>query len=262
MRRTVDDLPARIAGALGGVLLAERTAGVPAGLRGLLATGSELAEADGRVPEGGIPGAGPAIGPPSGLLLTAGLVGLLSPMDRPRLRLAAHRLARGTGADEGTAMTAVAAAVLAADLCRVDAATALVRLRQTLLEEAPSALHARLRPLGWTEAPADTADPGAALQVAITALDRSDDLEGALATALALAGDDEPATAIGLTGLLAGIRAVDADPAAPPDAAVADIAARLAAVASAEPPAAPQLTAGAAAAVIRRLGGEHGGTRA
>src|SRR5258708_6362940 len=77
---------------------------------------------------------------------------------------------------EAQAMTAAAPAVLAADLTRFDLETALIRLRQTLLEEAPSALHLRLKPLSWSESPAGGEDPGSALQLAITALDRAEDV--------------------------------------------------------------------------------------
>src|SRR4029077_14001683 len=83
----------------------------------------------------------------AGLLLRAVPVALLSPLDRPRLRRYAHRAALLGGADEGPALTAVAPAALGADLCRFDLDTALVRVHQTLLEEAPVALLSRLRPL-------------------------------------------------------------------------------------------------------------------
>ena len=64
-------------------------------------------------------------------------IGLASPFDRPRVRRDAYRCAAASGADEGTAIVAVAAALVAADLLRFDPATTAIRVRQTLLEDAP-----------------------------------------------------------------------------------------------------------------------------
>src|SRR6202023_3799079 len=94
----------------------------------------------------------------AGLLLRALPFGLLSPLDRPRLRRDAYRCVALAGADEGTAITAVAAALLIADLLRFDLATALVRVRQSLLEDAPMALLDRLRVVE-SGLPMDVSDP-------------------------------------------------------------------------------------------------------
>jgi len=204
---SVERLPERLHAALLGAAAGEAAAGAAGGVRQLL----ELCDSLGQ--RGGLdiddltargldqpPGGGPAA-----LLLRAIPIALLSPLDRPRLRQGAHRCASLGGADEGTAMTAVAAAVLAADLTRFDLDTALVRLRQTLLEEAPAALHLRLRPHPAGRTPRAGDDPGAALQLAITTLDRTADMPAAIEAAAAEAGDSAPA-AVALTGALAGAR--------------------------------------------------------
>ncbi len=258
MPPTVERLPDRIRTALLGAAMGEAAAEAPAGVAQLLDLCDHLAAHGGRVGVDALRAAGfaelPAAGG-AGLLLRAVVAGLLSPLDRPRLRLAAHRSATAAGADEGTAMTAVAVAVLAADLCRFDLDTALVRLRQTLLEEAPTALHARLRVLGWSELAEGTGDPGSALQLAITALFRSDDVAGATAAATGFGGD--VAAAAALAGALAGARSgsdgLDEDAIALVPAAVRieGLATALAAVASSDPPAPAGLAAGAAEALAR-----------
>ena len=204
---TIDGLAERVHAALVGAAAGEAAAERPVGVRQLLDLG-ELLAANGAVidaealRERGLDAA-PA-GGPAALLLRAVLAGLVTPLDRPRLRQGSHRLVTVTRGDEGTAMTAVATGVLAADLTRFDLETALVRLRQTLLEEAPSALHMRLRPFGWTEAPAASTDPGASLQLAITALDRAETIPDVIDAALGAAGD--VAAACALAGALAGAR--------------------------------------------------------
>jgi ADP-ribosylglycohydrolase len=167
----------------------------------------------------------------AGLVLRATVCGLASPLDRPRLRRDAHRSVRLAHGDEGTAITAVAAAVLAADLCRFDLDLALVRLRQTLLEEAPLALHARLVPLDRFTAPLCSGDPGSTLQVAITALDRAGTLPETIDEAASYGGD--VVAAVALAGVLAGARTAlegcDEDwlAAVPARARATEIAARL-----------------------------------
>lgn len=107
-------------------------------------------------------------------------------------------------------MVAVATACLAADLCRFDLDTALVRLRQTLIEEAPTALLARLgptaEPLPWA-----SGDPGDALQLAITALDRADDVPAVVADVSGYGGDVAAAAALAasLAGARSGLQAID-----------------------------------------------------
>jgi hypothetical protein len=141
---------------------------------------------------------------PAGLLLRALPFALLNPLDRPRLRRNAHRAATLGGGDEGTAITAVAAAVLCADLLRFDLEASLVRLHQTLLEEAPSTLLDRLEPLHPHASLAGDGNPLAALQIAITALARAPSPGEVLAEVSAYA--DQPCASLSLAGALAGAR--------------------------------------------------------
>src|SRR5207302_10524616 len=108
--------------------------------------------------------------------------------------------------DEGTAVAAVAAAILVADLLRFDLHTALVRVRQSLLEDAPMALLQRLAVTGLDELPADVdadgaaeADPALALQRAVSAMAVAETLGGVLEAA-----SGGPSVALGLAGALAG----------------------------------------------------------
>ena len=83
------------------------------------------------------------------------------PLDRPRLRRDAYRCAAAAGADEGTTIVCVAAALVAADLLRFDPSTTAIRVRQSLLEDAPMALLNRLTILDpETEVVEGDADPG------------------------------------------------------------------------------------------------------
>jgi hypothetical protein len=177
MHYAVDDLEGRILAALAGAVEGERQAGVATGAA-LLVAAAESAGATGGFDPDDLRARSLDAAPPSGLagvLLPALAYGLLTPADRPLLRRSAHRVARLAQADEGTAMTAVAAAVLAADLLRFDVEWCLTRLHQTLLEEAPSGLLQRLQPLPDDAPLRGDADPGAALQIAITALARTED---------------------------------------------------------------------------------------
>ena len=248
----------RLRAALLGAAAGEAAAEAPAGVRQLLDFGDHLVAQRGFVDPAALAEAGFAEPPGGGkaaLLLRAVPIGLLSPLDRPRLRLAAHRAATVAGADEGTAMTAVATAVLAADLCRFDLDTALVRLRQTLLEEAPSALHVRLRVLGWSEPVAASGDPGAALQLALTAVSRSDDVWGAINQATGFAGDVGAAAALAgsLAGALHGLPGADDESLAaiPGATRIDELAARLAAVATVEAALRSTLRSDAARALAR-----------
>lgn len=175
MQYVVDDLDGRVLAALAGAVEGERRAGVPSGAA-LLVAAAESAGAVGGFDPDDLRSRSLDAAPPSGIagvLLPALAYGLLTPADRPTLRRSAHRVARLAQADEGTAMTAVAAAVLAADLLRFDVDWCLTRLHQTLLEEAPQGLLDRLQPLPDSAPLRGDQDPGAALQIAITALSRT-----------------------------------------------------------------------------------------
>jgi hypothetical protein len=229
MQYVVDDLDGRILAALAGAVEGERQAGVPTGAALLLAAAESAAATGGFDPDD-LRSRSLDAAPPSGLagvLLPALAYGLLTPADRPTLRRNAHRVARLAQADEGTAMTAVAAAVLAADLLRFDVEWCLTRLHQTLLEEAPSGLLQRLQPLPDDAPLRGDADPGAALQIAITALSRTDATVAAVLDELESYGEDLT-VARSLAAALAGIHsAAPADPQAIPQA-VCQVAAALA----------------------------------
>ena len=199
-------LPDRIRAALAGAVAGERLAQTPTGATQLLDAAESAAECGGfdvadltRRGLDALPAAGLAVLP-----LRAVVYGLHTPLDRPTLRRSAHRSATLGGADPGTAMTAVAAAVLAADLLRFDLDWCLTRLHQTLLEEAPAALLQRLRPLPDHVALRGDEDPGAALQIAITALDRATSVPDVLEE-LQSYGEDLT-VALSLAGALAGAR--------------------------------------------------------
>ncbi|HEY7926728.1 MAG TPA: hypothetical protein VIG86_04805 [Candidatus Dormibacteraeota bacterium] len=106
------------------------------------------------------------------LLVAALPLGLATPLDRPRMRRDAYHYAAATGADEGTALVCVAAALVVADLLRFDPVTTAIRVRQSLLEDAPMALLDRLSVLA-AGVPVDVVDedPGAALQAALSAVE-------------------------------------------------------------------------------------------
>jgi hypothetical protein len=207
----IDDLPGRIEACFVGALAGEAAAGSAAGAADLLGV-AESAAASGGFDEADLRHRGlerPSRGGSAGLLLRALPFGLLSPLDRPRLRRDAYRCVALAGADEGTAVTAVAAALLIADLLRFDVHLALVRVRQSLLEDAPMALLQRLAvadlaglpgidPAGEAGATPD-ADPGLTLQRAISALASAETLGGVLEAA-----SGGPSVALGLAGALAG----------------------------------------------------------
>jgi hypothetical protein len=206
MSELSDALPDRIRAALAGAVMGERLAGAPTGA-GQLLDAAESAAAHGGLDPADLAARGLDAVPPAGLAalpLRAVVYGLLTPLDRPTLRRSAHRSATLAGGDPGTAMTAVAAAVLAADLLRFDLDWCLARLHQTLLEEAPSALLARLRPLPDHVALRGDTDPGAALQIAITALSRATSVPDVL-DELQSYGEDL-GVALSLTAALAGAR--------------------------------------------------------
>ncbi len=194
---------ARIEAALVGVCVGEAQADEPAGAADLLGVAESLA-ATGAFDAEDLRKRGlerPSKSGSTGLLLRGMPFGLLTPFDRPRLRRDAYRCVSLAGADEATVITAVAVAVLTADLMRFDLETALVRLRQSLLEDAPFALLERFR---IPQGPADPGvghDPGAVFQAAAAALHEAQGLVGCAQAALATS----PVTA-GLAAALAGTR--------------------------------------------------------
>ena len=197
---TVDDLGGRVEAACIGALAGEAAAGAAAGAADLVGVAESVAacacfdESDLR--QRGLER--PSRSGSSGLLLRALPFGMLTPLDRPRLRRDSYRCVALAGADEGTALAAVATAILVADLMRFDLHTALVRVRQSLLEDAPMALLARLAPAEPGTVFPET-DSGAVLQAAITALAQGETVEAVIAAA---AGG--PAVALSLAGALAG----------------------------------------------------------
>jgi len=196
------DLGSRAEGALVGACIAEVAAGGPAGAADLLGVAESLASSGTFDPDDlrrrGLDR--PSKSGSAGLLLRGLPFGLLTPFDRPRLRRDAYRCVALAGADEATAVTAVAVALLTADLPRVDQVTTLVRLRQSLLEDAPMPLLDRFR-VPEAEPPDLGPDPGAVLQAAIGALDRATGVE-----AVAREGVRASAVAAGLAAALAGVR--------------------------------------------------------
>jgi hypothetical protein len=161
----------------------------------------------------------------AGLLLRALPFGLATPFDRPRLRRDAYRCAAAAGADEGTALVCVAAAVVAADLLRFDPVTTAIRVRQSLLEDAPMALLNRLTILSPESEIVDGDDAGAALQVALSVLEWT--ACAGVAATLARLGEagrgDTGTLAAALAGAACGVCDV------PVDEAVAERAGRAAA---------------------------------
>jgi hypothetical protein len=136
--------------------------------------------------------------------------GLATPLDRPRLRRDAYRSVAAAGADEGTTVACVAAALVAADLMRFDPATTAIRVRQSLLEDAPMALLNRLTILDAdSEVIEGDTDPGAALQVALSELEWTGC--AGVAAALARLGEAGRGDLGTLTAALAGIAAGQCD---------------------------------------------------
>lgn len=107
----------------------------------------------------------------SALLVRVLPIGLATPLDRPRIRRDAYRCASAGGADEGTTLVCIATALVVADLLRFDPITTAIRVRQSLLEDAPMALLGRISLLApETELGGVEDDPGAALQLALSAV--------------------------------------------------------------------------------------------
>jgi hypothetical protein len=197
---TIDDLPGRIESALLGALAGEAAAGTAAGAADLLGV-AESAAASGGFDEADLRHRGlerPSRSGSAGLLLRGLPFALFEPANRPRLRRDAYRCVSLAGADEGTAVTAMATALLCADLLRFDLETAVIRVRQSLLEDAPMGLLQRLS-LTRVSVEAADGDPGAALQGAIGALSRETTVAGVIAAA-----EPGPIVARSLAGALAG----------------------------------------------------------
>lgn len=163
---------------------------------------------------------------PAALLARVLLFGLATPFDRPRLRSDAYRYAAATGADEGTAVACVGAALVAADLLRFDPSMTAIRVRQSLLEDAPMALLNCLVILERDPEPRESAsdDPGAVLQQALSV----QEWVGAdgVSSVLAALGDDGRHAVGTLAAAFAGARTGRCD--VPIDDAVAERMARAA----------------------------------
>jgi len=209
----IEDLPGRIEACFIGALAGEAAAGTAAGAADLLGV-AESAAASGGFDEADLRHRGlerPSRGGSAGLVLRALPFGLLSPLDRPRLRRDAYRCVSLAGADEGTAVASVAAAILIADLLRFDVHTSLLRVRQSLLEDAPMALLQRLAVVDrdalpddgadYEAAPGGDADAGLTLQRAVSAVAAAETLGGVLEAA-----SGGPSVAVGLAGALAGAK--------------------------------------------------------
>jgi hypothetical protein len=144
------------------------------------------------------------------LLISTLPIGLATPIDRPRVRRDAYRLAASTGADEGTTLVCVAAALVAADLLRFDPMTTAIRVRQSLLEDAPMALLDRLSLLSPGDAVEGVeGDPGGALQVALSAVEWTGC--AGVAAVLARLGEAGRGQAGTLAAALAGAAAGECD---------------------------------------------------
>ncbi|HEX6539593.1 MAG TPA: hypothetical protein VF155_10470 [Candidatus Dormibacteraeota bacterium] len=198
----IDELSGRIETACVGALAGEAAAGTAAGAADLLGV-AESAGACGCFDEADLRQRGlerSSRSGSAGLLLRALPFGMLTPLQRPRLRRDAYRCVALAGADEGTAVAAVAAALLIADLMRFDLETALIRVRQSLLEDAPMALLDHLRVADSSAAAAaQDWDAAAVLQAAITAAASAETVTGAVAAA----GGGSP-VAQSLAGALVG----------------------------------------------------------
>jgi len=202
---TIDRLPERIEAACFAALTAEAAAAGPAAADDFLLVAESLG-GKGRYDEEDLRrrglGALPLCGQ-SGIILRVLPLALVRPLDRPRLRREAQRCASLACADEGAVVTAVAASLLAADLLRFDLHSALIRVRQSLLEEAPMALLERLTPLPPDHPLEGDDDATLALQLAITALDRAHGVPAVLAL---LSDGGDPRASLTLAGTLAAAR--------------------------------------------------------
>jgi hypothetical protein len=196
----IPDHAGRVAAALRGALAADSQAG-GSSAQAMLAVAESIAggglDADELRQRHLLDASGP------GLLVRVLPFGLATPFDRPRLRRETYRCAAAAGADEGTTVICVAAALVAADLLRFDAVTTAIRVRQSLLEDAPMALLNRLTILEESTAiDGPVEDPGAALQLALSAVAWTD--AAGVSAALARLGDAGRGDVGTLTAALAG----------------------------------------------------------
>jgi hypothetical protein len=213
----IDNHAARIAAALRGAIAAQAAHDASG------AAGDMLAVAESIAARGGLDTddlGGRQLGPASGTALLVRVLpfGLATPLDRPRLRRDSYHCAAAAGADEGTTLVCVAAALAVADLLRFDPVTTALRVRQSLLEDAPMALLDRLTLLPpQSEPPGPPADPGVALQLALCVLEWTECAGVAAALArLREAGRGDVGT---LAGALAGAAVGECD--IPVDGAIA-----------------------------------------
>lgn len=167
----------RVEAALAGAVAAAVRCGHPQPAA-VLDIAEALVQADPPVPPPAASGAG-GVSLPTGLAGGAGAIdlllwavpfGLASPLDRPRLRRQTYRAVAAAGADEGTAILCVATALVAADLLRFNPGVTAIRVRQSLLEDAPMAVLDRLVIVPPSALGPLEGDPGAALQAALSAL--------------------------------------------------------------------------------------------
>jgi hypothetical protein len=186
----LDDHRAHIAAALAGAIAAEPGSAAAGTAQALLGVAESLA-AVGSLDVDDLRHRDLTTPPPSPAALLARVLpfGLATPFDRPRLRRDAYRYAAATGADEGTAVACVGAALVAADLLRFDASMTAIRVRQSLLEDAPMALLNSIVILE-RDAPRDGTpdDPGAVLQLALSVQEWVG--AGGVSSVLAVLGDD------------------------------------------------------------------------
>lgn len=231
---TISDHEGRIVASLLGAQAARRAAVRPVGADDMLAVAETLADTgEVDVDDLSLRGLDPVSeAGPAATLLRVLPFGLATPLDRPRVRREAYRHAAATGRDEGIAVACVIAALLAADLLRFDVTTTRVRVRQSLLEDAPFILLDRLIPLPeGAPLEGEESDPGTALQLALTALERADSvaavlevLPAELGVARALAG-----ALAGVTGGMEALDGLDRD-GLPDETRLRGIAARLVAL--------------------------------
>jgi hypothetical protein len=205
----ISDQGSRVAAALRGAIAAQAARDASGAAGDMLAVAESIA-ACGGLDADDLRGRqlGPAAGP--AMLIRVLPFGLATPRDRPRLRRDAYRGAAALGADEGTALVCVAAALMVADLLRFDPSTTAMRVRQSLLEDAPMALLDRLTVLDPEREALDrVSDPGAALQAALSVLEWTG--SSGVAAALARLGEAGRGDVGILAGALAGAAAAECD---------------------------------------------------
>jgi hypothetical protein len=208
MTEIVDHSP-RVAAALRGAVAAQPQRDAVGAARDMLVVAESIA-ARGGLDVDDLRPRQPEAGGGTALLVSALPFGLATPLDRPRVRRDAYRYAASSGADEGTTLVCVAAALVAADLLRFDPVTTAIRVRQSLLEDAPMALLDRLALLDPGEAiEVVDGDAGGALQAALSAVEWTGC--GGVAAVLARLGEAGRGQAGTLAAALAGAAAGECD---------------------------------------------------